>query len=348
MSVDANVLRRLMGSAGLVLIIALGTVGWRAASAPAASSYTVTAILGRAGSGLNVGTDVKVRGARIGQVESIDYVAGEARAVLRLRGQPPLPPPDLLTLVVTAKTLLGEKQVELSFPDDAFGTEASLAPGDTIVAARQPTEVSEVLDVLEPFFDAIDPDDLAALVEALGAQRGEGEAIAENIDLGQQLAAFGARAADQQLAQLGQFADVAGALADRADDLTRLSRALPEATRLLTDRQAAIRANLDALSRFAVGFAEFLEVEESQISQLLRSGDLVGAVFERQMAEVGETLYGLYRYAYKLGHHAGDLSDGTEFAFFRIYIDMADSFAAFCADAGPLADFIPVCGGGGQ
>lgn len=336
-----------MGTAGMVLLIGLGVVGWKAASAPDPGSYTVTAILGEAGSGLGVGTDVKVRGARIGQVESVEYVDGEAQAVLRLRAQPPLPPPEQLTLAVTAKTLLGEKQVELSFPDDAFGGEDSLQAGDTLVADREPTEVNDVLDVLEPFFDAIDPDDLAVLVEALGSQRGEGEAIAENLDLGQQLAAFGARTAERQLEQMGQFADVAGAMADRADDLTRLSRALPEATRLLTQRQAAIRANLDALSRFATGFAEFLEVEESAISRMMRSGDLVGAVFERQIAEVGEILYGLYRYSYKLGHHGGDLDDGTEYAFFRIYIDLAETMAGMCADAGPLAPVIPACSGGG-
>ena len=348
MTVDANIIRRLMGTAGVVLLIGLGTVGWRFASAPPEDSYTVNAVLGRAGSGLNVGTDVKVRGARIGQVESIDYVDGEARAVLRLRGEPALPPPDQLRLVVTAKTLLGEKQVELSFPDEAFGGEERLEAGDTIVADRQPTEVSEVLDVLEPFFDAVDPNDLAVLVEALGAQRGEGEAIAENLDLGQQLAAFSAENAERQLEQLRQFADVAEAMADRADDLTRLSRALPQATRPLTERQAAIRANLDALSRFSVGFAEFLEVEEAQLSRMMRSGDVVGAVFERQILEVGEIVYGLYRYMYKLGHHGGNLTDGTEYAFFRIYIDMAGSFAELCEQSGPLADAIPVCAGGGQ
>lgn len=343
---DHPVFRRIIGLASLVLVLGLSYLGIEYVTAPPAGSYTVTAVLGRAGSGLNVGTDVKVRGARIGSVESVDYRDGQATAVLRLEDDPPLPPPDQLELVVTAKTFLGEKQVEIGFPDEAFGARPALAAGDTIVADRQPTEVSDVLDAMEPFLDAIDPADLAIIVDALGAQQGQGPAIAENLELSQQLAAFGERTAQRQLQQLGEVADVAGALADRTDDLARLSRSLPRSVTLIADRQAAFRANLDALSRFAVGFAEFLEVEEPTIDELLRGGDPIGAVFERRIDEVGEIVYGLYRYAYKLGHHGGQLTDGTEYAFFRINVNLEDLFAGFCAEGGEFAQQVPVCGGG--
>lgn len=345
MSMDPTLVRRIVGTASLLLLVALGYLGTRWAGSPPAGSYEVTAVLGRAGSGLGVGTDVKVRGVAIGRVSAVDFRDGEAVATLRFDPEPRLPDPARLTMVVTAKTLLGEKQIELSFPEGALGEGPFLEAGDTLVADRPPTEVQEVLDVLGPFFDAIDPEELATIVDTLGQQQGEGETIARNLEVGDELAAFGAETADDQLDRFRALTDIAEALEPRADDFNRMNANLPGATSLLIERTDDIGDSLDALSTFSVGLAELLEVEEPALVQLAQTSDLVGAVFDRNMPRIGEIVGGIYSYARSFPQ-GGLLDDGTEFAYFRIFLGGGDFAAQLCRNAGDLAEFIPVCQGG--
>ena len=321
MTPDSIVVRRIMGTASAVLLLAVSTVIMEARFAAPAGSYEVTADLGRAGSGLRAGNDVKVRGTNVGEVAEVFYEGGRARAVLTMDPEPPLPPAEELELVVTAKTLLGEKQVELSFDDGLFGTEPTLSAGDVILADRQPTELSEAIDVLVPFVEAIDPQDLATIVETLGAQRGEGERIAENIELSQELFAFGSRTADDSLERIRAFADIAEALAPATEDLGRMNRALPEATAVLTERQAEIRSNLETASRAARTLTAFLDTEEDTISRFLRTSQPVGDVIERQAPEIGNLINGLHLYVRSLGMGGMLLDDGSEWAGFKIFLD---------------------------
>ncbi len=318
---DPTLVRRVAGTAAAVLVLAFGYLGMKARYAPPAGSYTVQAVLGRAGVGLTPGSDIKVRGVKVGSVESLAYEDGRATAVLRFDPKPRLPAPEELTMAVTAKTLLGEKQIELSFPDEAFDSGPRLEAGDQLVADRQPTELSEVLDRLEPFVAALNGDDLGTIIEALGEQQGEADTIVENLELGSKLAAFGERTAEQNLANLNKLADISDALAPVADDMTRLNANLPEATRVLREEQDRITSSLDALTQFSRGFAEFLEVEEPTIDRLLRSGDVVGAMLERQQNRIGDLVYGLYLY-FSGFPHGIDLNDGTEAAGFKIFINL--------------------------
>jgi ABC-type transporter Mla subunit MlaD len=222
---------------------------------------------------------------------------------------------------VTPKTLLGEKQIDLSFSDAELGEPPFLEAGDQLVASRQPTEITEAIDALEPFLAAIDPQDLATIVDTLGDQQGEGEVIAENIELGQELSAFGARTAPDTLDRLRAFTDVSDALTLAVPDLTRLNTTLPEATAILSERQADIRTNLETVSRFSRTFTEFLEVEEDVISDFLVTSQPVGDVLERQQDQIGELLNGVFMYSRALGSGGLLLDDGSEFAPFRIFID---------------------------
>ena len=320
-ALDPTLLRRILGTGAAVLVLAVSTVILDFRYAPPSGSYEVTAELGRAGSGVRQGTDVKVRGVRIGEVAELSYTDGVARARMILDPEPRLPPSDQLELFVTPKTLLGEKQIEIQFADARFGQAPFLEAGDTVVASRQPTEITEAIDALEPFLAAVDPRDLATIVDVLGDQRGEGEVIAENIELGQELAEFAARTAPDTLDRFRAFTDVSDALTLAAPDLARLNRTLPEATAILTERQGDIRENLDTVSRFARTFTETLVVEEPVISRFLVTSQPVGDVLERQQDQIGELLNGIFLYSRALGSGGLLLDDGSEWAPFRIFVD---------------------------
>lgn len=324
--VDPVLQRRILGTGAVVLVLALATLvlDWR--YAPTEGSYQVTAVLGDAGSGLNEGTDVKVRGVRVGQVDRVRYEDGTAYADLTLEPEPRLPGPDQLELVVTAKTLLGEKQIELSFPDEAYDQPPFLAAGDRLTASREPTELSEVLAVMDPFLDAIDERELATIVDVLGDQRGEGETFARNLDLGQQLTAFAERTAPDALERMRDLSVVADTFADATPDLTRMNRALPEATGVLTERQADLRANLDAVSKFSRTLNRFLVAEEQVLSDFLVRQQPVGEVFERNQHQIASLVEGIGLYSRAMGSGGTLLDDGTEWAGFRIFIDPERSF----------------------
>lgn len=332
---DNVIVRRLVGTVSVIMIVALGYLGMKWRYAPSAGSYTVEAVLGRAGSGLIAGSDVKARGVKVGQVESLRYEDTEATAILRFEPDAELPGPESLRLTVTAKTLLGEKQVTLEFEDERYGEPPFLSAGDVLVADGEPTELQAVIDELVPFLDAMDSEDLGAIIDAFGEQRGEGERIAENIELGQQLAAFADRTGEANLRNLRALADIAEAIRPRADDLNRLNARIGEATRVLVERQTEVRANLEAIQTFSATFANFLEVEEPVIRRLYDTGDVIGAVLERRAPHIGNFVDGLYKYVFELGHHGVPLTDGTEAALFRILIGghEIDPIAILCEHA---------------
>jgi phospholipid/cholesterol/gamma-HCH transport system substrate-binding protein len=343
---EQAVIRRIAGAAGALLLVALSWLGMDYAFSPAKGSFHVTAVLGQAGSGLNDGTDVKVRGVKIGKVSDLRYENGVATAILQIEPGTQVPTTDL-DMVVTAKTLLGEKQIELSFPDEVFGQPPFLSDGDTLEASREPTELQEVLDAMRPFLDAIDPEDIATIVDVLGEQQGEGDNIARNLELSAEVARFLDRTADDAINNLVLFTQFADGITAGADDFARMNRNLPAAVALMHERTEDIDSNLKALSSFAVTFAAYLEVEEDRIDRVLTTGDMVGAVLEPEISAWGSFLDGLFRYTQNLGRPAGILSDGTEWAAFRILVDLSH-FGLPVGDGGidlrDLIDGPPVSG----
>lgn len=287
-----------------------------------AGTITFTAEMGNAGQGLVAGSDVKFRGVRVGRVAGLDYTDGRATAQIQIFPQDVcLPGPDALELVVTAKTLLGEKQVELAAAEGhVLGEGSCIEDEDHVVALTSPTELQRVIDELNRVFGAIDPTDLAEIFEALAEQRDEAEVIQGNIAKGNELAAFGARTADQNLANLRRLADIADELAPRADDLTRLNANLDEATAVLREREGDLSDTLDVTSTFAEGLAEFLETSEDLIEGLMQAGDVVGAVLEDNAENVGGVIEGIIVYGQGLGRGGMLLDDGSEWAPFKVFL----------------------------
>lgn len=347
---------RIAGLAAAILAAGLLTVGIHYALSPPAGSFEVEAVLGRAGSGMGAGIDVKARGVIVGEVTDVRLEGGRAVARLTIYPDHRLPDASRLTPVVTAKTFLGQKQIELLI--DGEITEPYLDPGASLAVPHdmQPREAVDLFEAFAEFIDAVPAAELGQVIEAFGTfTLRDAEIAGRNIDLSEELFAFQARTADDQLDRLSDLADVTEAVAPRADDLNRLVRTVPEWTSLLPDRQADIRRNLEALSSFSVGFAEFLEVVEPTLSQLIRTGDEIGAILDPRMVEIGNIIHGAYRYGFNFGHHGGELDDGTEHAWFRIIFPI---FEDLCHEAPDeleeelLAELLPSCpapeGGPGQ
>ena len=325
---DRALARRIVGTAFVLLLVA-GVRLLFHFSHRVPGAYSVEVVLGRAGAGMTPGNDVKVRGVVVGHVTKVGYADGNAFVKVQLDPEPKLPAD--VKPVVTAKTLLGEKQIELRTsgplgpPYLQAGTTLHVASGD------QPTEVGALVSQLATTLGAIDPNQLATVIDAFGSfDRSDAKTVQRNIEAGRKLAAFGARTANAQLDRMSSLADIFGTLAGVTGDLARLDRTLPTWVTVLPDRQKDVEATLDALGSFAQGFAQYLQTDEPLIDALLTTGDQIGAAIDPRMDEIGRMIYGIYRYSLVFGQHGGSLNDGTEFAFFRAFLGDEGSIKQIC------------------
>jgi phospholipid/cholesterol/gamma-HCH transport system substrate-binding protein len=345
---DPTVVRRILGTATAVLLVGLALVGLDARfTTPGA--YEVEAELGRAGAGLRKGTDVKVRGVNVGQVTAVRIDDdGSASAVLELEPDPRLP--EDVRPVVSPKTFLGEKQIELVV--DGPLVEPYLEAG-ALISARledQPIEPVTVVSEIGQLLREVDDDKLAAFFEALAGFDGDdAEVFARGIDVGAELSEFLARTGPEQVERMGQAAAALDALAAAGDDLTRVSRALPDAAAPLVENQEQLGVTLDSITAFADTLGTFLRVEQDTIGAALRVGDRVGAVVDPRLGEIGTMIHGIYRYSLMFGQQGGELTDGSEFAFFRAFLGDAGQLRELCGQLPEeLAAVAPGCLAGGD
>lgn len=325
------IVSRIAGFASAILVFAIGYIGIQYTLEAPAGSFEVTAVLGeRAGSGVSSGTDVKARGIVVGEVADV-YIDDRARAHATLVIHPghDLPGPDRLHPVVTSKTFLGDKQVDLVV--DGPIEEPYLAAGDVIEVPEGmgPREPTDLFDAFAEVLAAIPGPELGALYEAFGTpDLQDAEIAGENIELSEQVQSFTARVADRQLDNFSRMAGLMEEIAPRGEDLNRIFRTVPTWATLLPDRQQDVRRNLEQLSSFATGFAEFLEVSEDDLSELMQRGRVTLEMLEPRIYQVGDFVYGAFRY-YSNFKHGQLLEDGSEAGFLRVLMPI---FEELCAE----------------
>jgi phospholipid/cholesterol/gamma-HCH transport system substrate-binding protein len=340
---DPIVARRIVGTASVVLLLGLCLVALDARFTTP-DAYEVEAELGRAGAGLRQGTDVKLRGVNVGRVTAVRIADdGVATVTLELDPEPRLPAD--VRPVVSPKTFLGEKQVELVTERPL--AEPYLDPGARLTARaeEQPIEPVAVVDQIGHLLRDIDDDRLAAFFEALAAfDASDAEDFAHGIDVSADLAGLLARTGPDQVERMGDAADAFDALAAAADDLTRVSRALPDAAAPLVEHREALAAALDSVTAFSDTLGTFLRVEQETISASLAVGDRIGAVVDPRLDEIGSMIHGIYRYALMFGQQGGELTDGSEFAYFRAFLGDAGQLQELCDQLPePLVAVAPGC-----
>ncbi|MDQ3876867.1 MAG: MCE family protein [Actinomycetota bacterium] len=129
------------------------------------------------GEGLRIGGDVKERGVLVGTIGDIQLVDGDCRVALDLDPAQVHVIPANVQAEINAKTLFGEKWVELLYPDNPEGT---IAAGDEIGLDRtiDPIEVESILNEALPVLKAVDPVKLAGFLTALAEGFGGHESAA--------------------------------------------------------------------------------------------------------------------------------------------------------------------------
>lgn len=333
------VARRIAGTAMLVAVLALATLGfhYRFARSDAAVDFTIQAA--QSGIGMQAGTDLKVRGIAVGRIVAVD-LDETGTPVLTGRLDPGVEvPKGNLTVSITPKTFFGEKQIDMSYPLEQFGQGPFLANGDVVESTQNLIEVEDVLVTLQPLLDGIDDNDLATLFEASAALEGEGRNIARNLEVSAELARFGTSISDDAVRNARLLTSFANQLTTGADEFDRLNAALPGAVAILSERQAEIETNLEALSSFALTVAQWINVEEGRLDELLDRGGLVGEFLERNVESIPSIIDGITLFADVQSRPSPYLDDDTIYVPFKIFLQIDEGLEGLLGPLfGPLTE----------
>jgi phospholipid/cholesterol/gamma-HCH transport system substrate-binding protein len=342
------------GGLALIGLLAAGLYfGVKAAYGAFRGYYYVTADFERAGQQVQIGSDVRVRGVIVGKVSSIELVDRHARLTLQIEDEYEVP--RTAEAVVTLKTLLGSKFVDLRFdPDDKAPL---LADGDEISETQIGPELEDALEDGTEVLAALKPEDAATLVHELAtASRDHGDDVARGLDANADLSTTFAQTTKPQLESLRDFRILFGELEDKGDDMNRLAFAMNEGVPVYASSQAQrdFAAALDGLASFSNDFADLLIFQRNDWDRMMNAGDVVLGTIAARPGGLADMVHGLYRYVFKLGKPIGPnlLPDGSAAAGFVNFIggnDQDEEQNQICDALSPEErELVPMCKRRGQ
>ncbi|WP_395311431.1 MCE family protein [Mycobacterium sp. AMU20-3851] len=252
MAMSSNVKPPLIGLAtvGVLLAIVAISIGFFRGSFT--KTVPVTVVSERAGLVMNADAKVKLHGAQVGSVESIESLP-DGRAKLHLAMYPSYLEliPANVRVDIASTTVFGSKFVELIPPENPSAQ--ALAAGQVLDAGHVTVEINTVFEQLSTVLQKIEPTKLNETLGALAtAMDGRGDQI------GQMLSDFDGLLAkiDPSLPTMEHEITVApqvfNAYADAAPDLVATLDASTSMSETLVDEQH----NLDALLISVIGLAD--------------------------------------------------------------------------------------------
>ncbi|KRD19168.1 MCE-family protein [Mycobacterium sp. Root265] len=252
MAISSKVRRPLVGlvTVGVGLAVVALSVGLFRGSFT--TTVPVTVLSERAGLVMNADAKVKLNGAQVGSVQSIESL-NDGRAALHLAMDPSYMEiiPANVRVDISSTTVFGSKFVELVSPPDPSAQ--ALRPGQVLDAGHVTVEINTVFEQLSTVLKKIEPTKLNETLGALAtALDGRGDQI------GQMLADFDGFLAkiDPSLPtmehEIGTAPEVITAYADASPDLITTVDAATQMSDTLVDE----RQNLDALLVSVIGLAD--------------------------------------------------------------------------------------------
>jgi phospholipid/cholesterol/gamma-HCH transport system substrate-binding protein len=285
----------LMGAIALLLLIGVTTVGIKAAFGAYAGGFRVVGEFDAAGQGLLPGSDVKVRGVKVGSVRKIELVDGKARITMRLYDGEEIPSDAVAR--IRAKTLFGEKFVDLDLTETDEVRGPFLAEGDTIEDTEGGFELEEVLVDTYPILARIDREELMTVISQLAeGGRGLGEAVNRSIANGATVSEVLAENSDLTNEFLQDLARFSGQLADSADDIVGIADSGNVALPVLNDGEAQLITILQQAGRLSNDVADLLLGNKAFVDASLGDGSRTLNVLYGQRSQVVPLVIGLRQY----------------------------------------------------
>lgn len=254
------------------------------------ASQPATAIFGNCGQGLREGGDVKTRGVLIGRINLIERLDdGRCEVGLALFPDKAKQVPRNVTAQVRAKTIFGEKWVELLYPDNP--DDEPLASGARIQDTIDPLEIETILNVALPILDAIDPDRLSGMLEALASGFVGHEAAAiRGIQSGSEALAVANENSALFKKGIDQLAE-SGEIFDEVDeDLLASMNRLNELNAFTTQNSSLIAENLRKAPALMQELSQLFETRFVDLVKIVDRGATVIGLVSAQTGDLDRLL----------------------------------------------------------
>lgn len=253
---------------------------------PASAEFSIC------GQGIRVRGDVKLRGVLVGIIEEIEKVPnGNCKITVGLFPDSQDDVPRNVGAQIRAKTVFGEKWVELLYPLEPVS--ARLGEGDVIPEnlTLDPLEVETILNTALPLLDSIDPENLAATLEALSTGfGGHEEAAIRGIEAG--IKALKPLNDNEGLLSKGikQLAESGKVLQNVDDDLFAAMDKLDLIQSFTIDKQALIAANFDKVPRLLDELSFLFTSRFTDFTRLVNNGATIVDILAARTEDVDRLL----------------------------------------------------------
>jgi len=304
----------IIGTIALAIVVAFGYALTLFLGGGFKSGFEVTGTFTRAGQLLRDGSDVKLRGVLVGEVSGID-VGSNGQARIRMRIFPDEQIPSNVGAAIRAKTLFGEKFIELEIPPKMAPD--NLHNGSMIPESRTigPFEVETILEKAVPILDAVDPEQFGAALHAL-AQSVDGNttALRDATVQSEHLLTATERTLPNLERNLVHLQHFAAALNTSDTSLLQALNGLDEVGIAIRDHPDAFKQTVSDLSGLASNLGDIVTARQSDLSDIAGQGAAVlRTVADRanSLPHLVDALDGF------LGVWVADLADGP---YWRIYV----------------------------
>ncbi|SFQ04893.1 virulence factor Mce family protein [Amycolatopsis arida] len=227
----------------------------------------------RIGNQMRIGSEVKLRDVRVGEVSALRSDGRRAVLTLALNPEQVHRVPANVTARLLPKTLFGERFVSLEVPDRP--APVPLAAGAVIPQDRSANavEIERVLDELMPVLRAVQPQKLAATLTAVAtALEGRGASLGETVRLLDGYVRELVPALPDLTAVLADAAPVAEGYGRAGPDLLAALADLTATSRTLVARRDTLRELMVAGTTVALDAHAFLAANRDNVIGLVAAG----------------------------------------------------------------------------
>jgi phospholipid/cholesterol/gamma-HCH transport system substrate-binding protein len=289
----------LSGAIALLLLVSATTIGVKSAFGAYDGGYKVVGSFDAAGQGLLPGSDVKVRGVNVGAVSGIKLVDGRARITLRIHDGERIP--SAAVARIRAKTLFGEKYVDLDIGEADELAGPFLRAGDTLEHTEGGFELEAVLSDAYPLLQAIDGQELLTVISNLAeGGRGLGDEINRTLVNGSKVAQVFADNDDKTAELLHDLAALSDQLGDSAEDLVGIAEAGTDVLPTLNDHEAELITILQQTGRLSNDVADLLLGNQPFVDAALGDGSKALQILYDRRTQVMPLVIGLRQYVQTL------------------------------------------------
>ena len=250
------------------------------------------------GQGLRVRGDVKLRGVLVGVIDGIERTGREqCRVELGLFPDSLDEIPSNVGAQIRAKTVFGEKWVELLYPDSP--EKSRLAEEDVITEDRtiDPLEVETILNTALPLLESIDPENLSATLDALSTGFvGHEEAAIRGIESGIKALKPLNDNADLMKKGISQLAEAGETLKNIDNDLFIALDRLDTIQRYTISREDLIAANFDKAPRLLDELTLLFTTRFGDLTRLVNNGATIVDLLAARTDDVDRLLKALPRF----------------------------------------------------